>query len=438
MKKKHIKLKQSRRNFLKTIAMTTTFASMGFPYLALGAIKRVVIVGGGTGGATAAKYLLRQDPSIQVTLIEKNAIYTTCYMSNEVLSGSRNMDSLRFGYQALQARGVTIVQDEVTGIDANTQQVRTQSGKSYAYDRCIVSPGIDFRFDTINGYDASVAENIPHAWKAGQQTLTLRAQLEAMTDGGTVVIAAPPNPYRCPPAPYERASQIAAYLKQHKPKSKVIILDPKTSFAKQSQFEEAWQALYGYNTDNALIEWVSGAQSAGVVSVDAGSKAVTTEFGDVFQADVLNIIPAQKAGAIAFNAGLADDSGWCPINKKTFESSLQANIHVIGDACTANALPKSGYAANSEAKVCAAAVVALLNGQRVASPSFSNGCYSVVGENYGISVLALYRLSDDEKNIEKIPNSGGTSPLNASDRQHKLSAQYAHSWYNNFTQDVFR
>ncbi len=430
--------KNNRRHFLKAIAAGAAIAGLGFPYLALGATKRVVIVGGGTGGATAAKYLLRADPSIQVTLIEKNATYLTCYMSNEVLGGSRDLESLRFGYTALQNRGVTIVQDEVTTIDANAQQVRTKSGKSYDYDRCIVSPGIGFRFDTIDGYDETVAESIPHAWKAGQQTLTLRAQLEAMDDGGTVVIAAPPNPFRCPPAPYERASQIALYLKQHKPKSKVIILDPKTSFAKQSQFEEAWTDLYGYNTDNALIEWVSGAESAGVVSVDAANKSVTTAFGEVYQADVLNIIPAQKAGAIAVDAGLTDDTDWCPIHKKTFESTLHAKIHVIGDACTATGLPKSGYAANSEAKVCAAAVAALLNGQDVASPSFSNGCYSVVGEEYGISILALYRLSDDEKSIEKIPNSGGASPLNASDRQHKMAVEYAYSWYNNFTGDVFK
>lgn len=428
----------SRRRFLKTVTTGLALTTLGFPYLSLGATKRVVIVGGGTGGATAAKYLLRRDPNIQVTLIEKDASYLTCYMSNEVLSGDRNIESLRFDYSALQAKGVTIVQDTVTAIDANAKQVRTQAGNQYPYDRCIVSPGIDFQFDTISGYDQNVAESIPHAWKAGSQTLTLRSQLQAMDDGGTVVIAAPPNPYRCPPAPYERASQIAHYLQQHKPKSKVIILDPKTAFAKQSQFEEAWTDLYGYGTSNSLIEWVSGDQSAGVVSVDASSNTVTTAFGDLITADVLNIIPAQKANALALDAGLTDDTLWCPINKKTFESTLVPNVHVIGDACTATALPKSGYAANSEAKVCAAAVAALLNDQEIPSPSFSNGCYSVVGKDYGISILALYRLSDDEKSIEKIPNSGGSSPLGASDRQHKMAVQYAYSWYNNFTTDVFK
>jgi len=428
-----------RRNFLKQLAASSFFLASGIPKLTYGAQKRVVIIGGGTGGATAAKYLLRNDASIQVILIEKNASYLTCYMSNEVLGGERELESLRFHYDTLEARGVTVVQDEVIAIEADTQQVRTQSGQTYQYDRCIVSPGIDFRFDTIAGYDAAIADTrIPHAWKAGQQTLDLRAQLEAMDNGGTVVIAAPPNPYRCPPAPYERASQIAHYLKQHKPHSKVIILDPKTSFAKQAQFEEAWTALYGYNSTDSMIEWHSGTEDAGVIAVDVSNKTVTTAFGDHYSADVLNIIPAQKAGSIAFSADLTDDTGWCPINRQTFESERHANIHVIGDACSANALPKSGYAANSEAKVCAAAVAALLNGQQVASPSFSNGCYSVVGTDYAISILAIYRLSDDGKSIDKIPDSGGTSALNASAEQHKLALQYAHSWYKNFTNDVFK
>jgi len=429
----------NRRDFLKHLAASGVLLASSLPHISHAAQKRVVIVGGGTGGATAAKYLLRNDAAIQVILIEKNASYLTCYMSNEVLGGERELESLRFNYDTLKSRGVTVVQDEVIAIEADTQQVLTKTGQRYLYDRCIVSPGIDFRFDTIAGYDADIADTgIPHAWKAGQQTLDLRAQLEAMNNGGTVVIAAPPNPYRCPPAPYERASQVAHYLKQHKPKSKVIILDPKTSFAKQAQFEDAWTTLYGYNSANSMIEWHSGTEDAGVVAVDVASKQVTTAFGDRYSADVLNLIPAQKAGSIAFGADLTDDTGWCPINRQTFESERQANIHVIGDACSANALPKSGYAANSEAKVCAAAVAALLNGRQVASPSFSNGCYSVVGEDYAISILAIYRLSDDGKSIDKIANSGGTSPLNASVEKHKLALQYAHSWYNNFTNDVFK
>ncbi|MEZ5534966.1 MAG: NAD(P)/FAD-dependent oxidoreductase [Thiolinea sp.] len=429
----------TRRNFLQTLAAGAGTSLAGFPLLSFGAGKRVVVIGGGTGGATVAKYLRRADSSIQVTLIEKNPQYITCYMSNEVLGGGRTIDSLTFDYSGLRAYGVNVVQDEVTGIDAQSKTVYTASGTTYVYDRCVVSPGIDFRYDEIAGYDAQVAETIPHAWKAGAQTLTLRAQLEAMNDGGTVVIAAPPNPYRCPPAPYERASQIAHYLKQHKPASKVIILDGKTSFAKQALFEQAWTSLYGYGSDNALLEWWSGSSSAAqVVAVDAATTTVTTEFGDMVQANVLNVIPPQKAGALAFTAGLTDGTGWCPVNKQTFESAIIPDIHVIGDACIADALPKSGFAANSEAKVCAAAIAALLNDQEVPNPAFSNGCYSVVGEDYAISILGIYRLSDDGKTIAGVPGSGGPSSTGATDFERKVDVQYAYGWYDNFTRDVFR
>ncbi|WP_069470030.1 NAD(P)/FAD-dependent oxidoreductase [Candidatus Marithrix sp. Canyon 246] len=418
----------TRRTFLKLVAAAGTIS---LPNMALAAGKKVVIVGGGTGGATVAKYLRRADSSIEVTLIEKNASYLTCYMSNEVLGGDRDLESLRFNYNTLQSvYGVNVVEDEVIAIDPVTHTVTTKNGGSYNYDRCVVSPGIDFRYDTIEGYDANVAENIPHAWKAGEQTLTLRAQLESMSDGGTVVIAAPPNPYRCPPAPYERASLIAHYLKQHKPSSKVIILDSKTSFAKQDLFMQAWRDLYPN-----MIEWQSG---EGVTSVDANNRTVITSSGNSYQSDVLNIIPAQKAGAIAFAADLTDDSGWCPVDVQTFESTRHQDIHVIGDACTASPLPKSGFAANSEAKACATAIAALLNGQAITSPSFSNGCYSIVGTDYAISIVAIYRLAEDGKSIIKVPGSGGTSSIDATAEQRKLDVQYAYGWYNNLTLDVFK
>lgn len=427
----------NRRHFLKTLVASGLLLNLASPQLGFAATRRVVVVGGGTGGATVAKYLRRLDSNLEVTLIERNPTYTTCYMSNEVLSGERSLSSLQFNYEGLRKHGVIVVHDEVTDIDADNRFVKTASGNSYPYDRCVVSPGIDFRYDTIEGYDADITSTIPHAWKAGAQTTLLKNQLEAMDNGGTVVIATPPNPYRCPPAPYERASQIASYLKTHKPRSKVIILDPKTTFAKKALFEEAWSKLYGYGTENTLIEWVSGENAAGVVELEANSNTVITEFGDRFTGDVLNIIPAQKAGPIAVIADLSDATGWCPVNRQTFESTRHANIHVIGDACMANALPKSGFAANSEAKACAAAIMAMLNEQEIPNPTFANGCYSVVGKDYAISIVGVYRLSDDGKTIDSIAGSGGTSPLPASDAEHKLDAQYAYSWYKNFTQDVF-
>lgn len=425
----------NRRHFLKALGAGGLVMMSSIPARSWGASANVVIIGGGTGGATAAKYLKLADPSINVTLIEKNPAYYTCYMSNEVLSGDRTLDSLKFGYGGLEKRGIRVVRAEVTDIDAKAQLVKTTAG-NFSYDRCIVSPGIDYRYDSIEGYDEAVSWQIPHAWKAGEQTTLLRSQLEAMPDGGTFVLVAPPNPYRCPPAPYERASQVASYFSKHKPASKVLILDPKSSFAKQPLFMEAWMKLYGYGGDNAMIDWVSGKEQA-VIGLDAANREVTTTGGQKVKADVLNIIPAQKAGVLAFTAGLTDSSGWCPVALNSFESTLHANIHVIGDACIASPLPKSGFAANSEAKACALAVAALLNGRQPGRTSFSNGCYSLVGDDYAISIVAIYRLSADGKTIEAIPDSGGTSPLDASDETHLIDAQYAYSWYNNFTRDVF-
>jgi sulfide dehydrogenase [flavocytochrome c] flavoprotein subunit len=425
----------NRRDFLKALGAGGLVLMSGISARSWGANANVVIIGGGTGGATAAKYLKLADPSINITLIEKNPFYYTCYMSNEVLSGDRTLDSLKFGYGELQKRGINVVQAEVTAIDATAKVVKTSAG-DFSYDRCIVSPGIDYRYETVEGYSADIAQQIPHAWKAGEQTTILRSQLEAMPNGGTFVLVAPPNPYRCPPAPYERASQVANYFKKHKPNSKVIILDPKTSFTKQPLFEEAWMKLYGYGSNNAMIEWASGADKT-VVSLDAANKSVTTTGGQRINAGVLNLIPAQKAGALAFTAGLTDASGWCPVGFASFESTLRENIHVIGDACIASPLPKSGFAANSEAKACALAVAALLNGREPGRTAFSNGCYSIVGDGYAISVVGLYRLAADRQSIETLPNSGGMSPLAGSDEDHLIDVQYAYSWYKNFTQDVF-
>jgi len=442
----------NRRDFLKLSGGAAALASgLGFSSFAIGgAKKKVVVVGGGIGGATAAKYIRMADASIEVTVIEPNANYHTCFMSNEVLGGERSIDSIRFGYAGLQAHGVNVVQDSVTAIDANARTVTTAGGKSFSYDRCIVSPGVDFRYEAIEGYDSTVAESIPHAWKAGPQTVTLRKQLEAMKDGGTVVITSPPNPFRCPPGPYERASLIAHYLKQHKPKSKVIILDAKGSFAKQGLFIAGWEKHYGYNSDNAMIEWhgtPDGSKDNVLQSVDAKSRTAKTEFNTI-SADVLNVIPAQKAGKIAFIAGLTNDSGWCPVDLKTFESTIHKNIHVIGDSAVQSPMPKSGYAANSEAKVCAAAVVALLNEMATPQPSYVNTCYSVIAPGDAISVAAVYdygEVMDKEgkptgkMGIRSVKGAGGLTPGYADTTMDMRAREelYAHSWFKNITHDVF-
>lgn len=427
----------NRRNFLKLgsgILVSSAVAGCSGMQIG-GATKKVVVIGGGTGGATAAKYLRMFDPSIEVTLIEANKHYHTCYMSNEVLSGERTMDSIRFGYDGLQAHGVNVVHDLVTGIDANARVIKTKSGQTFSYDRAIVSPGIDFKWEAIEGYNAKVAETIPHAWKAGPQTATLRKQLTDMRNGGTVVIAPPGNPFRCPPGPYERASQIAHYLKQHKPKSKILILDAKDKFSKKGLFTQGWKRLYGYGTKNSMIEWVSAAQGGKVESVDAKNRTVQAEV-EKFKADVINVIPPQKAGKIAFSSGLTKGA-WCPINKLSFESTLHPNIHVIGDTSAASKMPKSGYSANVQAKACASAIVDLFAEREPGMPSYQNTCYSVIGKDYGISVAVVYKYNKAENMIVKVKGSGGLTPKNASKQALKRESQYAHGWFNNITNDIF-
>ncbi len=310
--------KINRRTFLTLAGASAAAAGiMGAPYIARAAGAKVVIVGGGPGGATAAKYLRRADPSLDVTLIEANKEYTTCFMSNEVLSGHRTMESLKVGYDGLKKHGIKVVHDLATGIDGAGKTVSTKGGQKFAFDRCIVTPGIDFIYDTMPGYSAEAVETMPHAWKAGPQTALLRKQIEAMPDGGVVVIVAPAMPFRCPPGPYERASLIANYLKKHKPKSKVVILDAKDAFSKQKLFEQAWTKFYGFGTPNSLIEWVPAAKGGKPSKIDVAGMSVSTEF-DTIKGAVVNFIPPQKAAQIAFDAGLTEGN-WAPVNKATFE-----------------------------------------------------------------------------------------------------------------------
>ncbi|HIP94548.1 MAG TPA: cytochrome C [Leucothrix sp.] len=426
-------INNSRRRFVQSLgAVTASGIFIGAPSLAFGASKKVVVVGGGTAGATAARYLKMADPSVDVTIIEANKDYFTCYLSNEVLSGERTLDSLKHGYSGLEKEGIKTVIDYVTGIDAKAKKVTTKSGASFDYDRCIVAPGIDFKWDTIEGYDAATAEKIPHAWKAGPQTTTFRKQLVDMKDGGTVIIAAPPNPFRCPPGPPERVCQIAMYLQKEKPKSKVIYVDPKKKFSKYGLFMQGWKKFYGFGTDNSLIDYI---KSDGIAKLDAGGMSITTASGKTIKGDVINVIPAQKAGKVAKVAGLTNEKDWCPIDLGTFESTIHKGIHIIGDAAVAKGMPKSGYAANSQAKVCAAAVAAMLNGKEPGTPAYVNTCYSVIAKDWGISVAAVYRLAEDRSKIIKM--SGGLTPMDASDEHHKRAVGNAYSWLNNITSDIF-
>lgn len=430
--------KINRREFVKlsgaAVAGVAGATLLGIsPIARAGGGKKVVVVGGGTGGGTAAKYIRMADPSIEVTLVEQNPKYYTCYFSNAVLSGQREIESIEFGYGGLEKRGVKVVQDQAIAIDSDAKVVKTRGGQDIPYDRAIVSPGIGFKWEAIEGYNAEVSKKIPHAWKAGEQTIILRRQLEEMKDGGKVIIVPPPNPFRCPPGPYERASQIAMYLQKNKPKSKILILDPKDKFSKFSLFKQAWERLYGYGTDNSLIEWMGGADGGNVSAVNPGTMTVSAELEE-FKGDVINIIPPQKAGRIAFDSGLVEGD-WCPVNQKTLESTLQPGIHVIGDAASVARMPKSGYAANSQAKVAAAAVVDYLNDREPGSGSFVNTCYSVVGEDYGFSVTAVYRLSEDGSSVET--QASGLTPMDSSPEILKREAAYARSWFDNITSDIF-
>jgi len=426
--------KTTRRNFVLSVgALGAATSTLGWPVPghAKAAGGRVVVIGGGFGGASCAKYLRRLSSDIDVTLVERDSKFMTCPFSNAVLGGMYDMDFITHGYDALREKyGVKVVHDSAVDIDAGAKKVRLGGGSSLPYDRLVVSPGIDLRWDAIEGYDEAASATMPHAWKAGEQTMILRRQLEAMPDGGVVIIAPPGNPFRCPPGPYERASLIAHYLKKNKPRSKILIFDAKPKFSKQPLFEQGWEALYP-----GMIEWISETDGGAIDGVDVKAMTVNPTFGDPQKGDVINVIPPQKAGTIAEVAGLTDDNGWCPVNQRTFESKLQKDVHVIGDASIATPMPKSGFAASSQGKVCATAIVASLTGQEMPDPSYVNTCYSLVGPDYGISVAAVYRLGD--AGIAAVPGAGGVSPKDAGDEFRVAESRYAVGWYQSITSDTW-
>jgi sulfide dehydrogenase [flavocytochrome c] flavoprotein subunit len=426
--------KTTRRNFVLSVgALGAATSTLGWPVPghAKAAGGRVVVIGGGFGGASCAKYLRRLSSDIDVTLVERDSKFMTCPFSNAVLGGMYDMDFITHGYDALREKyGVKVVHDSAVDIDAGAKKVRLGGGSSLPYDRLVVSPGIDLRWDAIEGYDEAASATMPHAWKAGEQTMILRRQLEAMPDGGVVIIAPPGNPFRCPPGPYERASLIAHYLKKNKPRSKILIFDAKPKFSKQPLFEQGWEALYP-----GMIEWISETDGGAIDGVDVKAMTVNPTFGDPQKGDVINVIPTQKAGTIAEVAGLTDDNGWCPVNQRTFESKLQKDVHVIGDASIATPMPKSGFAASSQGKVCATAIVASLTGQEMPDPSYVNTCYSLVGPDYGISVAAVYRLGDG--GIAAVPGAGGVSPKDAGDEFRVAESRYAVGWYQSITSDTW-
>jgi sulfide dehydrogenase [flavocytochrome c] flavoprotein chain len=414
----------SRRQFLKAAGKAA--ALLPLPALAQGYSGRVVVIGGGFAGATCARFVKRMDPRVTVTLVEASRTFTACPFSNSVIAGLRDLTTQQFGYDKTAASGVAINFATATAVDTQARTVILSDGVRLGYDRLVTAPGIDIRWDSLPGYTEAAAEQMPHAWKAGPQTLLLRNQLEAMADGGTVIISAPANPFRCPPGPYERASLIAYYLKTKKPKSKLIVLDAKDAFSKQGLFQNAWKELY------PNLEWVPLSKGGNVNSVDVGAMMLITDF-DRYRGDVVNVIPPQKAGRIAEVAGVTNNTGWCPINPETFESTLQPGIHVIGDATIAGAMPKSAFAANAQAKVCAAAVVKLLAGQKPDEPRLINTCYSLAAPDYGISIANVYRPKDGVL----VDAGGGVSPANAPASFRAQEAMFANGWFKTITGEVF-
>jgi sulfide dehydrogenase [flavocytochrome c] flavoprotein chain len=422
------RLHPNRRQFVAAGAAAGTFAMLPRPLLAQGAQPKIVVIGGGFAGLPAARMAKRYDKGLDVTVVEANPTYTACPFSNDVIAGLRDIKEQQFGYGKIGADGVTLAQATATGIDATARTVTLGNGSKLSYDRLVLAPGIELRFDALPGYNEAAAERMPHAWKAGEQTLLLRRQLEAMNDGGVVVIVSPQNPYRCPPGPYERASLIAYYLKANKPRSKIIILDAKDAFSKQRLFQNAWKELY------PNIEWVSLSMGGKVASVDPATNTLATDF-DKVKADVANVIPPQKAGRIAEIAGATDRSGWCPTDPVTFESRQVPGIHIVGDAAIAGAMPKSAFAANAQARVCAVAVAKLARGETPQTPKLINTCYSLVAPDYGISVAAIYLPVNGQ--LAEIAGSGGVSPVDAPRTLRNDEAKLADGWFNTITSEVF-
>src|SRR3984957_19565379 len=368
----------TRRNVVRGLAAASA-ASLTFPCPSHAqSAASIVVIGGGFGGAGCARALKRIDAKLQVTLIEPAGTFTACPFSNEVIAGLREIESQQFGYDRIAGEGVRVIAQAATQVDAHKHTLTLADGTSLGYDRLVLAPGIDLRLDALPGYDEAASLKMPHAWKAGEQTLLLRKQIEAMDDGGLVVLAVPAAPSRCPPAPYERASLIAHYLTTKKPRSQILILDAKDAVP-QRLFENAWKELYP-----GMIERISLSQGGRVTAVEPATNTVVTDFGN-YTAQVANVIPPQQAGRIAGIAGAVDNTGWCPIDPVSFGSTLVPNIHVIGDACIGGGIPKSASAANAEARACAGAVAALLAGASPSVPRLDGSCYNTAPPGYAFS-----------------------------------------------------
>lgn len=422
-----------RREFNRlagTVGITGLATSVLGKFAIAQGTAKVVIVGGGAGGATVAHYLKKEEPKLEVTLIEANPIYSSSFFSNLYLGGFRTFESLNHDYSGLEQIGVKVVRDYATDVDATARSVKTQSGGTFTYDRLVLSPGIDIKYDSVEGYSREAAAVIPHAYNTdGGQKELLKKQLEAMPDGGTVLILPPDNPYRCPPGPYERVCMIAHYLKTKKPGAKLIVLDPKKTFSKQAVIMEAIERHY---KDIVEMNLSNEIDSFAVVRVDPKTREVETKDGQTWKGDVVNLIPQQRAGEIAIKAGCAEGD-WCPVKPESFRSAKVENIYVLGDASIATDMPKSAFSANSQAKVVAADILAELAGKEKFPPRFRNTCWSMVAPDDSVKIGANYTPRDG-----KLAPSGSFVSKPGEDASVRKQ-NYAESiaWYDSITADMF-
>jgi NADPH-dependent 2,4-dienoyl-CoA reductase/sulfur reductase-like enzyme len=389
---------------------------------------RVVVIGGGAGGATCARYLAKDSAgALDVTLVEANPVYTTCFFSNLYLGGFREWESLQHGYDKVAAGGVTVINDMATAVDRAARTVTLQGGQVLAYDRLVLSPGIDFKEDSVPGWSLAAAEVMPHAYKAGPQTQLLKKMVEELPYGAVFAMVAPPNPYRCPPGPYERISMIAHVLKQKNPTAKILVADPKDKFSKQGLFEEGWARHY-----DGMVEWIGPEFGGGNVEVRPDTMEVVID-GEVTKVGACNVIPAQKAGAIAALAGVTDDKGWAPVDPFSMKSKADEAVYVLGDAAAQGDMPKSGFAANSQAKVAAMTIRGELTGSKVFPAKYTNTCWSLIETDDGVKVGASY-----EPTAEKIASVDSFVSATGEDAAlRKATYEESLGWYAGITADMF-
>jgi sulfide dehydrogenase [flavocytochrome c] flavoprotein chain len=419
----------TRRELLTQAAALVAAGGLSMPALAQ-AKPKVVVVGGGPGGATVAKYLAKDsNGAVEVTLVEPLRQFTTCFHSNLYLGGFRGWDSMIHSYDALGSKyGVTLVHQAAQGIDREKKSVRLADGTQLPYERLVVAPGIDLKFGSVPGYSEAASQTMPHAWKPGPQTQLLKRQLDAVEDGGLIVVIAPPNPYRCPPGPYERVSMMAHVLKAkgHR-NSRIIVLDPKDTFSKQALFQEGWEKHYP-----GVVEWQDPKMHGGIKGVNASTMTVETDLAS-YKAALVNVIPAQEAGKVARDGGLANQSGYCPIDPASMKSANDPNVYVIGDACIAGDMPKSAFSANSQAKVAALMIRGELTQARTFPARYTNTCWSLIETDDTVKVGGRYEPKDGK--ITAVETFVSKTAENAELRRQTQAENMG--WYAGITADIF-